>query len=732
MDIWFLTSEYPPDYGGGISTYIDNVSTMLANKGHNITVIVRDPHVSSIDYPLPNLRVVRFKHMIGEQYSRMGYWAALSYQYAEEVIKLIKIDGVKPDIIETQEYSAIGYYLLQKKWCKDYYLEDIPIVTHLHTPTFELARVNQSPRYKFPTYWIGQMEKFCMKAASGLITQSEFLKKQLQDFAPKKQIDVIPLPYHIDKDVNLNTERDIDLLYIGRIEYRKGVAQLLKEAKKLWDEGLLFKLKLLGGDTFFDPKNRNLGDYLKVTYQKYIDEGKLIFADSIPPDQLSIEVQKSRAVIIPSLYENYPYTCIIAMSLGVPVIVSTSGGQAEMVGEDGKNGFIFDWSITNDCSLKITEVLKRTNEELVQIGINGRKRIEYLTNIEDNYDKRLKFYDKIVKKEKDHKPTEFPISQSIVRGNNAKQVNYTKDLVSIVITYYNLGKYLPETLESALATEYSKTEIIIINDGSTDEVSKKVLKDIENRNNPKIRIINIPNGGLSNARNVGAAEAKGEFIAFLDADDVVFPQFYSKAVDILKTYDNISFVYSWVRYFDATNEMWPTFNTEFPYLMGMNMTTPLVVVKKCDFLNSGLNRIEMEYGMEDFDSWVSMCASGLSGVSIPEILVKYRVRPDSMSRQFNRKMVIYLLDKLSHGHPDLYKKFGLEIYNLIVANGPGYLWDNPTLDYPDVGYVESNSDQKGFSDYAHMKYELMRIANSKWGKRIIKFMFMLRINRFFR
>ncbi|MFC3846891.1 glycosyltransferase family A protein, partial [Paenibacillus sp. MAH-36] len=292
--------------------------------------------------------------------------------------------------------------------------------------------------------------------------------------------------------------------------------------------------------------------------------------------------------------------------------------------------------------------------------------------------------------------------------------------------------YILETLDSALNTTYNNFEIIIINDGSTDQRSIKVLDEIEKSENPRIRIINIENRGLANARNVGSIHAKGEYLAFLDADDLIKPNFYNKAIDLLNNYPNISFVYSWVEFFGARTGIWPTFNTEFPYLLGMNMLTAFVVVRREDFINFGWNRTIMEYGLEDYEGWVTMCENGCSGISIPEALVQYRVRPESMSRQFNREMITYLLDQLSLHHPKLYENFGLEIYNLIVANGPGYLWNNPTFSHPTVEYSSGQPQAAEFHTDNVVKFELMRVANSKWGNRFIKTFFKMKLNKIFK
>lgn len=729
MKVWYLTSEFPPDFGGGISMYVDQVANMLADEGHEVTVFVRAIGGYSIEYPRKNLRIVRFQHMQGSVYQTLGYWAALSYQYCEEVLDIIDKDNSSPDIIEVQEYNAIGYYLLQKKYLQDMRLNQTKIVVHLHTPTFELARINQSAKYEFPDYWIGQMEKYCINAADALVTQSEFLKSQIKPYVKDNKITVIPLPYNHKITQIEQHEKEYDLLYLGRSEYRKGVVNLLENMDALWKKGADYKLKMLGGDTFFAPRNVMLGEWLQKKYSHWIEEGKLVFEKTVPPSELPKEIAKSKAVVIPSLYENYPYNCIIAMHNQVPVIVSLSGGQAEMVGENGVNGFIFDWNQENDFIEKCTELMNLSTEQRETIAQNGYIRIQQLCNLKSNFEKRSEFYSRVLKLS-DKK--EYPISLTIGEKQPiVRSVESEKGLLSIIIPYYNLGDYVEETLDSALATDYSQFEVVIINDGSTDQKSIEILEKLEKKDS-RVRIVTIENGGLANARNVGAEHARGEYIAFLDADDLIDKTFYSKAIQILERYNNVSFVYSWVEFFGARTGIWPTFNTEFPYFMGMNMLTAFVVVRREDFINFGANKKVMEYGLEDYEGWLNMCAHGYSGISIPEVLVKYRVRPESMSRQFNRSMIIYLINQLSEHHPELYSKFGLEIYNLLLANGPGYLWNNPTFEHPPVEYSLNQPPAESIVNDNITKYELMRIANSPLGNKLIKLAFKMKINKIFK
>lgn len=684
MKIWILTTEYPPAFGGGIGTYVENVAKMYSEKGENVKVILRD-NEDSREYKNDNLEVCRFKLKYDGNYLYMGEMQSMAYQYFCYLNKLLEED--KPDIIEIQEYNAIGYYILQNKYINNNYLKDIPVTIHLHTPQFSLYSINKNISYKLPDYWIGEMEKFCIKAADALLCPSEFLAERLQSVNPELPIKVINLPFNLPKD-NMDEDIEIDndlFVYFGRTEYRKGVEQLVKSFDILWERGYKCKLKLIGGDTKFFPKNKNLGEILKDKYSNRIKEGLLYFQDNTPQDILIKDIKKAKAVIIPSLYENFPNTCIMSMWLSKPVIVSKQGGQSEMVEKDGVNGYIFDHNIEGDLENKVIKLLNDSSEDLKKMGENAKKRITKLCNVEDNYILRKEFFKSVINNYRKKSKYPFLNDTSAYRKIADKQ----KGKLSVVIPYYNMGKYIDDTIKSIENSLYNNIEIIIVNDGSKEEFSIEALKKY--RNNPKIKIVDIKNAGLANARNVGASVATGEFIAFLDADDMVEKTFYTKAINILNRFDNVSYVYSWVKYFEGSEGIWTTFDVQLPYILCHNMLNANTLIRREDFIKYGQNRVEMEYGMEDYDMWISLAENNCFGVCIPEFLSLYRVRSDSMARGFNVNNLLYLTEIITKNHTKIYQEYATELYNILSANGPSYKYDNPSVGViadKDVVYIK--------------------------------------------
>lgn len=121
-----------------------------------------------------------------------------------------------------------------------------------------------------------------------------------------------------------------------------------------------------------------------------------------------------------------------------------------------------------------------------------------------------------------------------------------KGLVSVVIPMYNAEHTIARAINSTLMQMYKKIEVVIIDDGSTDRSLAAVKEIAAKKDAAAIRVIAKKNGGVSSARNSGIRAAKGEFIAFLDADDAWVHGKVATQIDILNKHPNVSLVGSMV------------------------------------------------------------------------------------------------------------------------------------------------------------------------------------------
>ncbi len=680
MNYWLLTTEFPPIHGGGISTYCWHTSKMLVNKGHSVTVFVNDYSISAIqrDTPIKNVEVIRFPPNQVSQGEILGDDARLSLEFAHTVELEMELKGV-PDILETQDYKGIGFYTLQKKKLLYNNFKNLKVVMTMHAPSFLYFEYNQVPHYKFPDYWAGEMEKASIRMSDLVVSPSQYLIDELiprMNLEDKNPIRIFN-PY-----LNEWTSGDIpefeefDMVFFGKLTPQKGGLEMLSYLKNMWDNGFDKPISIIGGGQhFFYPVQADMIDYVKQKYKAYINRGLILFEGNMRPELLKERLKKAHVIIMPSIVDNLPYAVIESMAMGKAVITSSNGGHIEIV-EHNKSGFIFKHSDKKSFENTLKAILSKSKKELDLIGKQAQLAVEKTTNYDIVYSQKLVELDKLI--QNDALSNTFDFIETIERKEHSvTNDNPERGLLSIVIPYFNMGNYIEDTLNSLEKISYNSIEIIVVNDGSSEEDSIQKLQEIEQKYN--ITVYHKENEGLSLTRNYGADKAKGEFLAFLDADDTVSPDYYSRAIEVLKQYENVSFVGCWAQYFGESKSTWPTFNPEPPYLLVHNMiNSSALIYKKVDFLAFGKNDPALIYGMEDYDSVISMVKNGARGVAFPELWWQYRIRSNSMAQAFNKNKELYLYSVISERHQPLFQAYGNKISNLLNQNGPGINYDNPT------------------------------------------------------
>lgn len=745
MKYWIITTEFPPFFGGGISTYCFQTANMLSKKGNEVTIFMPDNNIDKdieINY-IQNIdnnskiKLVKINNKNNKLNSCMGEIPALSFFISEVIIKMIK-DGDKPDVIESQDYLGIAYFLIKRKYLSEECLKEIPIVLTLHTPKFIIDKFNRYPIYRLPDYWIGEMEKFCIKAADYIFAPSRYIVETLNKYMylDSKKVGVVFNPFFIEK-IDYSYQGNIDkncLYYVGRIQYNKGVIKILNTIKELWDKGNNIKLNLIGGDSIYFPRNINMSENIKKRYYNYIKDGLLCIYGNLPPNELN-KILSKKIIINASFHESCPYVIIENMARENVIISNLLGGQKEFI-EHNNNAYVYD--IYDDESLKkcIIETLNKKEKELNTITQNARNTILEKFNYNTIYSQKVNLLDRIINKEykiypfvySDNMPNEENIKLQSNLGNNKKI-----KLLSIIIPYYNMGKYIDKTLESIMYNHYHNFEIIIVNDGSDEQYSINKLNEIETKY-PQIKIYNKKNRGLSDTRNFGAKLAKGEYITFLDPDDYIEPSYYIKAITLLEKYSNISYVGCWLNYFGEEYGKWITWDVDSPYfLVHSTINTASVVFRYDDFIKYALNDVELEYGMEDYESIISLYENNKKGIIIPEFLFNYRIRKDSMSKGFNIYNLLYSYQFISKKHEKLFEKYAIDIINILNCNGPFYLYDNPTFDSQlfklnDLNIVLNTSS-------VSVPHEIKSILNNMWQNKhfrfIMKIFIKLKIHKLF-
>ena len=210
--------------------------------------------------------------------------------------------------------------------------------------------------------------------------------------------------------------------------------------------------------------------------------------------------------------------------------------------------------------------------------------------------------------------------------------------VSIIIPTFNRAQYVCEAIDSVLAQTFKDHEIIVVDDGSTDNTSE-VLKIYGDQ----IRCFSQKNRGLSAARNLGMSLSRGEYIAFLDDDDVWLPEKLEKQVQILDNSPELGFVCSEAYVFNNDKQIlehWKRgrHNQEtFESLFEENFVSVLTVVMRRRCFEEIGDFDESLIFSEDYDYWLRLSLKyKFQYMNIP--LAKYRFHNNQMSKNLDDKM----------------------------------------------------------------------------------------------
>ena len=198
--------------------------------------------------------------------------------------------------------------------------------------------------------------------------------------------------------------------------------------------------------------------------------------------------------------------------------------------------------------------------------------------------------------------------------------------VSVVIPAYNAVATLEAAIASVRHQAYSPIEILLVDDGSTD-ASPEVIRRLAVAD---LRAFRQPNRGVSAARNTGIREARGELIAFLDADDEWLPGKLARQVEFLSLRPEVGLVYTLIEQVDADGRItgvrpWKPGRDDYAHLYHSNrIATSSVLVRRELLLRAGLFDESIRV-TQDYDLWLRIAAiSPFAG--IPEPLTRYRYR----------------------------------------------------------------------------------------------------------
>jgi len=376
MRIAYISYEHPLGIaGGGIGTYIGQISRLMASRGHDIEVFsghINQNQTLNIDgYIL---------HLIKSMHSSEFRQNVLAKFSERQEAKLF-------DVIESPEYGADAL-LIKKKF------PNLPLTVKLHTPSFLVSELNhdkpnllQKLRFMLggllrgkitKPYWHyhknSDIEYELFELADSVCSPSNSLKQITNEAWGEKKIKVIPNPFVPSKEILAIQQRHdtkIQVSFIGRLEKRKGILDLAKAIPMVLNSGVNVTFSFIGKPHHSPIKDLPMDEYLKKKLLLFKND--ISFKGYIPYHLIPQVLNDTDICIFPSLWENFPTVCLEAMAAGKAVIGTNNGGMADMI-ENGESGIL----VPPSSPTKLAEAiigLCNDKEVFNRVSINARKKV---------------------------------------------------------------------------------------------------------------------------------------------------------------------------------------------------------------------------------------------------------------------------------------------------------------------------------------------------------------------
>jgi len=412
MRVCLVSREYPPFFGGGVGTYAREVVHALAEAGC-VVHVVTEAHDESEPRSMANGRVTIHRIPF---HSRSWNWPAGLLRFSADAGRLVAELSARGeiDIVEFAECEAAGAALAALRAGNVRALKtsgadradlaseirgshaawplSIPLVVQLHTPTEQLFKLRSLRQQDVDGALAAQIlaERWALREADLVCAPSRFIA----DWA-HRQYDlpasptVVPYPMRFDEAVE-GTGMDRIVLFAGRIEPRKGGESLLRAWTPVARRHAGWTLCLAGGDTMTGPGRTSYWSAVRDIIPEDVAPS-VRYLGSLTPAELRQQRARCALCVIPSLWENFPNTCIEAMAAGRAVLVSENGGMREMVG-DTDGGRISRAGDAESLASELGVMISEGVDGLAERGRAAQARIRNLCDPTRTTAQRLAMY----------------------------------------------------------------------------------------------------------------------------------------------------------------------------------------------------------------------------------------------------------------------------------------------------------------------------------------------------
>lgn len=609
--------------GGGVGTYVRALARLLAP---DLPVTVVTEEGQDLAGLLPeNVDILTVRAPTALEIATKGTEVqAYSVLVFEALLPLLTEDP--PALIEFQDYGAEGLTVLQGRQAAHPALRATRCVVRVNTTTEMVTALNGA--MPADRAWRERLaaEATCLRLADSLLYGGGQIAASYERFYGRQAL----APWELLRQpLDLVAEEHpwpdaarLELLYLGRTERRKGVDALVEAVRILGRDDI--RLTLFGGDTNTGPLGTSVGD--AVTLAAGNDERiRLLPFAQEGSGGIREALRRAHAVVMPSRWECWPAAALEGFAHNRPLIATNVGGLAEMT-EDPRTALRISRPRSAEAIAEALEAFADARESwaaAVQRGEPARRFRELAdpAPVRDWY--------------------RAAAEAAAGRARWRRPLRHAeRPLVTVGVPYYRAHLWVEATLKAIRAQTYDHIELLIVNDGSFEREDRRVAQLARAHG---ARLLSQTNGGVGRARNLIAANARGRYVLFLDADNLIHPSFVERGVDLLERDPTCHFFTSWLAYMDHRDQLmgadsgyWPI-GHQLELLNDHNVAGDAAMIVRRSVFAQGLQFDTDLVSYEDHDFYRQMRDAGLDGAIYPDTLVQYRVRPDSNLRTYGLK-----------------------------------------------------------------------------------------------
>lgn len=613
-----------PVRNGGIGTANSFLAYELAEAGHSVSILFSQCQTSA-----------HSSEPWSELYRQRGITVTVAEEWADKRAR-VRFFPNHPalamaytvhnwlaehdfDLVILTEWQGHGFYALQAKRGGLRFKKTV-FITQIHSPSLWHATHNAdlptNPMHSL-TYF---MERKSVELTDAVISPSAYMLDWVRrhGFNPPALSFVQANLLRVQAQQTQSTERIVtanEFVFFGRLEYRKGLVQFCDALDRLAGLGakpnavtFLGKFSRIGSEhsaLYLARRAKNWHFPIKMLSR--LDQAEALAYLAMP----------GRVAVMPSVADNSPYTVYECLLLGIPFLARDVGGVAELIAAEDRAACLFN----DNPNLLAGRLAKLLTE--------GALRPRPAFDPEHNRKAWREGLPALV----DHL---CPAKSPKKTGKRAAAM----PLVSVCLTHYNRPKLLRQAVDSLLEQDYPNLEVILVDDGSPGKAAAKTLHALE----PEFarrgwKILRLDNGYLGKARNTAVRAAQGEFLLFMDDDNVARPTMVSRFMQaaLSSGADLVTTVFEVFSGDKKPKAKTPVVECFLPLgdIVSFSIVTNAIgdansLIRRSLFEELGGFSEDYGLGHEDFELYLRAVLSGAKVNVVPEPLFWYRRNGESM------------------------------------------------------------------------------------------------------